>query len=89
MLSHFVDPLEAFRTIHQTLNDAGWLVFETGNFADVDARYFRLFERFQYPDHLFFFGAASIRELLEGTPAADDRRRGEEETVHRAVIAFR
>jgi hypothetical protein len=43
---------------------------ETGNFADVSPRFYPLIrrtERFQLPDHLFFFGERSLHLLLEQT----------------------
>ena len=43
------------------------MVFETGNIGDMRLRDFRLFRRFQYPDHLFFFSTRNISQLLEST----------------------
>ena len=56
VLSHLYDPMNTFRLIHQSLNDKGLLVFETGNIADVNPKYLGLFSQFLYPDHLYFFG---------------------------------
>ena len=44
-------------------------MFETGNYAEGrEPRYYPLIGRFQYPDHLVFFGeAASLRQLLVRT----------------------
>ena len=66
VLSHFYDPDSELRTIHSHLRPAGLLVLETGNLGDVDERYLSRFSRFQYPDHLFFFGEVSLRRLLAG-----------------------
>lgn len=67
VLSHFFDPVAEFRTMHELLNEDGMLVFETGNLGDVNERYYQRFLRFQYPDHLFFFGTENLRWLLEST----------------------
>lgn len=40
------------------------MMFETGNWGDVDHRAFKYVTAFQYPDHLFFFGVPSIAALL-------------------------
>jgi 2-polyprenyl-3-methyl-5-hydroxy-6-metoxy-1,4-benzoquinol methylase len=67
VLSHFHDPVQVFRLMYQKLRPQGFVVFETGNIADIDERYYRSFAQFQYPDHLFFFGEESIRKLLHTT----------------------
>jgi SAM-dependent methyltransferase len=67
VLSHLYDPIQVFRDINRSLNEGGLLVFETGNIADVREKYYRLFSRFGYPDHLFYFGEKSIKELLQRT----------------------
>lgn len=67
VLSHFYDPIAEFKKINSALRGNGIIVFETGNFGDVKKRYYRLFEKFQYPDHLFFFGENSLKELLRLT----------------------
>ena len=46
----------------QLLKPGGLHIFETGNLADVDHRYLKLFKAFQYPDHLFFYGDRSLGE---------------------------
>jgi hypothetical protein len=65
VVSHFYDPIAEFRTARDVLQPDGVLCFETGNLGDVDPRYFGMFSRFQYPDHLFFFSERNIRELLD------------------------
>lgn len=65
VISHFHDPQEAFATIYAKLNEGGILIFETGNLGDVDRSYYRLFDSFQYPDHLFFFTEKNLRQLLK------------------------
>jgi 2-polyprenyl-3-methyl-5-hydroxy-6-metoxy-1,4-benzoquinol methylase len=67
VISHFHDPISEFRTFHQVLKENGLLVFETGNLGDIDHRFLPLFERFQYPDHLYFFSSANIVKILELT----------------------
>jgi SAM-dependent methyltransferase len=62
--SHLHDPIGDFTIMREKLKPYGQLVFETGNGADIDPRYYKYFNCWQYPDHLFFFGEASIRELL-------------------------
>jgi SAM-dependent methyltransferase len=67
VLSHLWNPINVFLEIHRALKPDGLLVFETGNIADVDERYYKWFSQFLYPDHLFFFGEKSIGLLLERT----------------------
>jgi 2-polyprenyl-3-methyl-5-hydroxy-6-metoxy-1,4-benzoquinol methylase len=70
VLSHFPDPVQTLGLIRSRLRPGGILVMETGNYADVDRRFYRLIaatERFQLPDHLYFFGERSLRILLEQT----------------------
>jgi SAM-dependent methyltransferase len=67
ILSHLPDPIGTMEEIAAKLASAGLLVFETGNYAEVDPRYYPLIGSFQYPDHLFFFGEASLRQLLVRT----------------------
>jgi SAM-dependent methyltransferase len=62
--SHFYEPLEEFRRLHDRLKPGGIMVFETGNIGELDAEQLKNFDLFQYPDHLFFFGEDSIRKLL-------------------------
>ena len=64
VVSHFSDPIGEFATFNAALPLGGVIAFETGNLADVDPRYFRYFSLFQLPDHLFFFGDASLKALL-------------------------
>jgi len=63
VLSHFADPVAEFRAMRRMLNPGGVVVFETGNFGDVEQRYHPLVERWQYPDHLFFFSRRSLANL--------------------------
>jgi SAM-dependent methyltransferase len=67
VLSHLYDPISTFQLINQSLKDKGLVIFETGNIADVNPRYLRLFSQFLYPDHLYFFGENSLQLLLERT----------------------
>lgn len=67
VISHFYDPIKAFKIINSKLNDQGLVIFETGNIADIDPKYYNSFTAFQYPDHLFFFGTKNIELLLEKT----------------------
>jgi len=67
VISHFFDPIAVFRAAYARLRDGGMMVFETGNLGDVDRRYFKFFQRFQYPDHLYFFSTGNLRTLLERT----------------------
>ena len=64
VISHFYDPIDTFRTIHAKLRPGGFLIFETGNFADVTVKYLGAIPSFQYPDHLFFFGTRALTKLL-------------------------
>ncbi|SFV56416.1 cytidylyltransferase domain protein [hydrothermal vent metagenome] len=65
LLSHFYDPISEFQTMNEMLTDDGLLIFETGNFAEIEPQYLRYIDKFQYPDHLFFFSTKSIYELLD------------------------
>jgi 2-polyprenyl-3-methyl-5-hydroxy-6-metoxy-1,4-benzoquinol methylase len=67
VLSHFYDPVQELKKMYDRLDNNGILVFETGNLADVNRKYFHFVPIFQYPDHLFFFGKRSISSLLENT----------------------
>jgi 2-polyprenyl-3-methyl-5-hydroxy-6-metoxy-1,4-benzoquinol methylase len=67
VLSHLNDPVETFSLVNLSLKDDGIVVFETGNIADVNQKFFPLFAQFLYPDHLYFFGEKSLRLLLERT----------------------
>ena len=67
VLSHFADPISEFNRINARLKQDGWLVFETGNLGEVSRSYMRLIQRFQYPDHLFFFSTDNLRDLLHRT----------------------
>jgi len=67
VLSHLYDPIGVFCEMNRALKKDGLLVFETGNIADVDQKYYKYLSQFLYPDHLFFFGEHSIKLLLELT----------------------
>lgn len=67
VISHFFDPIAEFKKMHEVMADESFLVFETGNFAEVDPKYYKYISRFQYPDHLFFFSIDNLRQLLERT----------------------
>jgi SAM-dependent methyltransferase len=62
--SHFHALVGEFRQMKQRLRPGGFMMFETGNFAEVEPRHYRLIPSFQYPDHLFFLGPRSIDKLL-------------------------
>jgi SAM-dependent methyltransferase len=65
VLSHFSDPIGEFRRLHAILREGGLMVFETGNAADVEPRLLHHYPRFQYPDHLYFFGERTLSMLLD------------------------
>ena len=65
VICHFHDPLNELKTMHEKLNKDGYLVFETGNIGDIKKKYFSLFTRFQFPDHLFFFTEKNIEDILK------------------------
>jgi SAM-dependent methyltransferase len=67
VISHFYDPIEEIRKMNSALRPGGWMIFETGNAGDVDPKYFKHIEAFQYPDHLFFFSLKNLRDLLDQT----------------------
>lgn len=65
VVSHFFDPVSDFKTINELMKDDAFLIFETGNLGEVTQGYFKYFQRFQYPDHLFFFNTDNLIELLK------------------------
>ena len=67
VISHFHDPIEEFRKINGKLRKDGLVVFETGNIGDIKEVYYRIIAKFQYPDHLFFFGENNLKELIGKT----------------------
>lgn len=67
VISHFFDPIAEFQKMHEVMKDESFLVFETGNFAEVDPKYYQYIPSFQYPDHLFFFSIDNLCELLKQT----------------------
>lgn len=67
VISHMFDPVADFKAMHEIMRDKALLVFETGNLGDVDHRYFKYYDRFQYPDHLFFFSTKNLEDLLDQT----------------------
>lgn len=67
VISHFFDPISDFEKINKIMKDDSFLIFETGNLGEVDQMYFKYFQRFQYPDHLFFFSTGNLVDLLEKT----------------------
>jgi SAM-dependent methyltransferase len=62
--SHFYNPIEEFSIMANRLKPGGILMFETGNFGDVDRKWYRRIPSFQYPDHLFFLSAGNVPTLL-------------------------
>ena len=67
VISHFFDPIAEFEEINAAIAPNGIVAFETGNLADVDPQYLSYFSTFQLPDHLFFFGDATLDLLLATT----------------------
>lgn len=67
VISHFFDPISDFKKINEIMKDESFLIFETGNLGEVDQMYFKHFQRFQYPDHLFFFSTDNLVDLLKKT----------------------
>lgn len=64
VISHFHNPQNVFASMYEKLNKDGIMVFETGNIADIEAKHYKKFTAFQYPDHLFFFGESTLKQLL-------------------------
>ncbi len=65
VISHFFDPIFAFKEINEKMKEGSFLVFETGNLGEVAPKYFKLYRRFSYPDHLFFFSTDNLKDLCE------------------------
>jgi 2-polyprenyl-3-methyl-5-hydroxy-6-metoxy-1,4-benzoquinol methylase len=67
VISHFYDPIKEFCKINSMLSTKGLVVFETGNFGDVEEKYYKHFKKYQFPDHLFFFSESNLKQLLTKT----------------------
>ena len=67
VISHFYNPIEELGVMNHVLKLGGYMAFETGNIGEMDDEYLRYITRFQYPDHLFFFGVENLVCLLERT----------------------
>ena len=63
VISHFYDPILEFQRMNEVLREGGYIILETGNLGDVDPAWLGKFERFQYPDHLFFYSVANLETL--------------------------
>jgi len=64
LMSHLAWPLEEHRILHRLLRPGGYIVFETGNAAELaadDAGELEL------PDHLFHFSESTIVKLLQAS----------------------
>jgi len=66
VLSHLRDPVNTLQQAHALLKPGGFLFLITGNLADMTSRKSgAIFEdRWCVPDHLYFFNAESLRQLL-------------------------
>jgi SAM-dependent methyltransferase len=60
VLSHFTTQLPILLRCAKDSREKGIMAFETGNFADVQKRFYRFIDSFLYPEHLFFFGERSL-----------------------------
>lgn len=67
VISHFYDPRREFQLMHDAMSENGILMFETGNYGDMEKRFYKHVPRFQYPDHLFFFSEENLKTLLDRT----------------------
>lgn len=67
VISHLYEPIADFEKMNQLLNDGGYMVFETGNWGEIDSKYFKYIKTFMYPDHLFFFNRGNLKTLLSVT----------------------
>jgi SAM-dependent methyltransferase len=67
VLSHFFDPVAELSAMRVMLNPGGIVVLETGNNGDLDRRHYRSIDRWQYPDHLFFFSEKSLEHLAKAS----------------------
>jgi len=67
VVSHLYDPISDFKKINEMMKDNAFLIFETGNFGEIDQVYFKHIERFQYPEHLFLFSTDNLIDLLNKT----------------------
>lgn len=63
LLSHLAYPLDAFRTIRQLLRPRGWMVYQTGNVAELPGEFWAGTNELDLPDHLYHFGEKQIRML--------------------------
>lgn len=81
VLSHFFDPVAEFKAMHKMLKPGGVVIFETGNFGDISTRYHGLVDRWQYPDHLYFFSENSLRNLAAASGFRIEMTRGYARTI--------
>ena len=76
VLSHLAYPLEAFRTMRELLRPRGWMVYQTGNVAELPGEFWAGTNELDLPDHLYHFGEKQIRMLNDraGFETVDLRR---------------
>jgi len=65
VLSHFRDPIAEFEAMSAMLNPDGVMLFQTGNFGDLSPSRRWLVDKWQYPDHLYFFSEKGLGQLME------------------------
>jgi SAM-dependent methyltransferase len=76
LLSHLASPLESFCTIRELLRPGGWMVYQTGNVAELPGEYWDGTNELDLPDHLYHFAERHIRTLNDraGFETLDMRR---------------
>ncbi len=67
VLSHMYEPEKNFINMNRILKDDGIVVFETGNYGEINKFWFKLMDTYDYPEHLFFFAEKSIKYILNKT----------------------
>jgi SAM-dependent methyltransferase len=85
VLSHLTSPRQEHDRIHGLLRPGGFLIFETGNVAELSAERAGALE---LPDHLYHFHEASIRKLLAMTGFAVREIRRFGLVAHLPIVRF-
>jgi hypothetical protein len=65
LMSHFIDPLEALRTMRRATRPGGVVAFEVGLLAGVSPRWYKWQRAVGYPQHRWLYTQRAIYCLLD------------------------
>jgi SAM-dependent methyltransferase len=65
LMSHFLDPLEALRTMRRATRPGGVVAFEVGVMAGVSPRWYKWQRAVGYPQHRWLYTERAVHSLLE------------------------